>query len=403
MSTSNDNNKTYNNKNNNNGSNNNVNDDENDNHFKKPRQYKRKLSDSSSTESKSTSHSHSESDSDSGSATDSDLLAVNNNNAQHDSHSVAHNNICSVKIEHVSARDLRQLEERFNGSKSQQLETLISNVLSINEIKIDATIIAKDGNLVVSDVIAELNLCNLSSQQNEIGPILRKPLPVERTRAATGMTVECLYLRDPIESQYPRLVSAMLNSAGGSADQDHQVVALAQVSGAGKTKIAFDCGIQASRYKKLIAICIKMNEGNGSNLRVTCKALSEIIKRCYEQLECPENTSIEDKRYRYAWLTAWATRLVVIFILSHVHTIKQIYQQCRISSEWNNDLAPYIGEAVIRAQRHPKFDSLMLEEFQSRITYSVQADVQTFEILYRYGSKKLILYLLMAGFSPMMK
>src|SRR5690348_16651898 len=96
---------------------------------------------------------------------------------------------------------------------------------------------------------------------------MRDALPLELSGQKAGESVvQSLYVRKPFtrdeQPPYERLNTDLFLGSSGSSDQDMLLVAIAQASGTGKTKVAFDAGMCAGRFPRRIVIALKITDGN---------------------------------------------------------------------------------------------------------------------------------------------
>ena len=149
----------------------------------------------------------------------------------------------SVRNGPAAQRDINDVLAKFPEVASHFIQHHQTKVLGVGS----AAVLDADIELFASDAVDGLeasSLTGLSTQQARLGQCLIAPLPLSRSPHNLAIALELMYLRKPIGDSHSKLLRK-LEVTPQNRPQNRPVIAIAQASGAGKTKTALSAAMCA--------------------------------------------------------------------------------------------------------------------------------------------------------------
>ena len=213
--------------------------------------------------------------------------------------------------------------------------------------------------VIGADVAAELRH-TLVDQQSLVGDCLKKVMPLVDGK------LEPLLLRDPIHSRHLEAATFLLEDAQ-KMDAERKLLAIAQCSGAGKTKLAFSVGMCRTQLPFLFPVFIRLTKRRQLHDSVD-RYIVQVLNRAESMIEASVKAKPFDEQYAaYEQLTILSKRVCELYVLSRVSMVAKM--AVVLANEKVDDVL--IAEALVRCQFHDKWnqacDQLLCQSTDSTI------------------------------------
>ena len=214
---------------------------------------------------------------------------------------------------------------------------------------------------VVESVRPAFDTSRRLNHQQSMVSLVRKPLPLGRDDQ-----IEMLFLRQPIGDIHNRLLEQAFTHASKAEMHDRKAVAIAQLSGGGKTKLAVSAGMAAGRRRLVVPVVVSF-ASTGNNVRPT----QELLVRCVDNVfgvvdNDPTKCSVWDEIVRANNI---AMRVIKLFVWSYIRATQAMFDSiAKIITDRDQQC-----ELLVRAQFSDQ-DQTMLMFFRRYIHIAVFKD-----------------------------
>ena len=226
---------------------------------------------------------------------------------------------------------------------------------------------------------------DLARQRQTVGACLRQPLPFTSDDC---LAVDCMYLRTPIGTSHINVEKVLISSVEASA-QNRSVLAIAQVSGAGKTKAALSASMcsnsnngmassssaSVSSSRSLLAVYALVSAGMEGTEAVKCvsSCIKTIERRCATVFN-NERYAVDERHELFRECDSLYLRMVDLFY--HCFSRRAALLCQHIMDEepqlTRQELADALIRAQFRSQRYREYSMDMVAHlFATNVAHTV--------------------------------